>query len=86
MDQKTLSKAEFMQAVGLWMIARKRYLDGTAFEKELLELLNVDSGGFVSDAMWSDDDDIKTFAEALEKDGISAPTSITVPEIDPRKV
>jgi len=61
-----ISRSTYLQALGLFSLARKHQLKVVEFSKELDSLLNIENG-HVSDAVY---DEAKGFDEALKRDGI----------------
>ena len=72
MTTKTISQDIYLQALGLWTMARQRQEECIKFENELARFLDIESGSCLSDAIYSyEPGTVETFNAALEKTGIT---------------
>lgn len=69
-DPKTITRATYLQALGLFTMAHRHRTKADEFQKELAAVLGVgsDDAGHVSDAIY---DDRRGFDEALRLEGFT---------------
>ncbi len=67
-DTRTISRATYLQALGLFTMASRHRQKADEFSNELFALLGSDKSSHVSDAVY---DDRRTFDEALKLEGFT---------------
>lgn len=70
-EMKPLDQSRYLQALGLFTMARAHAERAEQFRTELITFLGVDGCGYVEDAVWEDGAGLKQFDAALALEGFT---------------